>query len=608
MNKFEYKKLTPFKWFVLENFPFIEADFDALTEWQLFCKLGKEINKVINSTNTLGTQVETLTDYVSNYFDNLDVQEEINKKLDEMAESGELTNIISDYLNLNGVLPFNTISDMISSDNLIENSTCKTLGNMEFNDGLGRFYKIEKIISVNPAEVDGIKLISLGRDNLYARLIKDYYIDTLENKTKYITPEEFGAIGDGTTDDYPAFQRMIDYVRNNAKIINFTNEASCLNYLPFTFLFTKEYVISKPITFTNTYGLTLRNLKLKASENFDGDYLLGINGVSRETNINECNLNGNLAVNKCLSISDYTLITRINNCQFHRFKLYGFYATSKGHEIIMTNCKINQIEWGETSLNLVQNGTGIYLDTQRYDNYFSNLVINYCKDNAMYIKSGSNWFDQCHFYGGYVAFIGSYNHINNSFFDGSIYKIAGFNYTRGCTFNGDMTHFIEIIDTYENNWQYAQSYLLECIFRNDIQTTTTPIIFLDETWNGKENRLALQCDFNTFYQVTPFNYQSPNVYFPAPWKALKFKGLADNGSVRIGNLLIQWGLVTREQSTSDYVNFPIPFEEYTIAVLLIPTYGQTNSVPFANDITKEHFWSNGVEGTCKWLAIGRMYE
>lgn len=101
MNKFEYKNLTPFKWFVLENFPFIEADFDALTEWQLFCKLGKEMNKIINSENTLGTQMENVTNafielqnYVNNYFDNLDVQEEINNKLNELAESGKLENYL----------------------------------------------------------------------------------------------------------------------------------------------------------------------------------------------------------------------------------------------------------------------------------------------------------------------------------------------------------------------------------------------------------------------------------------------------------------------------------------------------------------------------------
>ena len=81
--------IPPFKWFVLENFPYIEDDFDALTNWQLFCKLGKELNKVIEKCNLTGAQVEQLTNaftelqnYVNNYFENLDVQEEINNKLD----------------------------------------------------------------------------------------------------------------------------------------------------------------------------------------------------------------------------------------------------------------------------------------------------------------------------------------------------------------------------------------------------------------------------------------------------------------------------------------------------------------------------------------------
>ena len=46
-KNYNFKKLCPFKWFVLQNFPFIEADFDAITNWQLFCKLGEEINKII---------------------------------------------------------------------------------------------------------------------------------------------------------------------------------------------------------------------------------------------------------------------------------------------------------------------------------------------------------------------------------------------------------------------------------------------------------------------------------------------------------------------------------------------------------------------------------
>lgn len=156
MNKFNFNKLTPFKWFILENFPFIEADFDALTEWQLFCKIGKEINKIINSQNTVGNEMEILSqafidlqNYVNNYFDNLDVQDEINNKLNEMAESGELQNIIGEFLRINSQLIFNSVSDMKSSNNLIVGSTAKTLGFYNINDGGNAIYKIVDDSSLN---------------------------------------------------------------------------------------------------------------------------------------------------------------------------------------------------------------------------------------------------------------------------------------------------------------------------------------------------------------------------------------------------------------------------------------------------------------------------
>ena len=169
MNKFDYKNLTPFKWFVLENFPFIEADFDALTEWQLFCKLGKEMNKIINSTNILGTQVETLTDYVKNYFDNLDVQEEINNKLNEMAEDGTLQEIISAYLNSKAIFGFDNVESMKNSTNLIDGSYARTYGYYHVNDGGSGLYRIRNV--TNKDDVDGGSLIALDNTNLVAELI-----------------------------------------------------------------------------------------------------------------------------------------------------------------------------------------------------------------------------------------------------------------------------------------------------------------------------------------------------------------------------------------------------------------------------------------------------
>lgn len=182
MNKFNYKNLTPFKWFVLENFPFIEADFDALTEWQLFCKLGKEMNKIINSENTLGSQMENVTNafielqkFVNNYFDNLDVQEEINNKLNTMAQDGTLQNIISEFLKIKTELLFNSVSEMLTSNNLIEGSTAKTLGYYNFNDGGSARYKI---VNDNSLIVDNMTVYLLN-NGLKAVLIYDTKINIM---------------------------------------------------------------------------------------------------------------------------------------------------------------------------------------------------------------------------------------------------------------------------------------------------------------------------------------------------------------------------------------------------------------------------------------------
>lgn len=184
MNKFNFNKLTPFKWFVLENFPFIEADFDALTEWQLFCKLGKEMNKIINSENILGTQVENVTNafidlqnFVNNYFENLDVQEEINNKLNEMAQDGTLQEIISEYLKTKAIIGFDTVSDMKNTENLTDNSYARTFGFYSLNDGGGALYKIHK--KEDDVITDEMFTISIGTD-LYAELILNSHINILK--------------------------------------------------------------------------------------------------------------------------------------------------------------------------------------------------------------------------------------------------------------------------------------------------------------------------------------------------------------------------------------------------------------------------------------------
>ena len=173
----------------LTNFPYIEKDFDALSDYGLLCKVVEYLNQVITNTNnqndsitnlynafialqdyvnntkdTLENAFNDLNDYVTNYFANLDVQNEIDNKLDEMAESGQLTDIIAQYLGLAGMITFNTLADMKLAENLVNGSKCQTLGYHSVNDGGGAIYKIRQV--TNDDVVDDRLIIEVYDDLL----------------------------------------------------------------------------------------------------------------------------------------------------------------------------------------------------------------------------------------------------------------------------------------------------------------------------------------------------------------------------------------------------------------------------------------------------------
>lgn len=95
------KKIRPFCLFMKGYFPFIEETMEAVDYYNLLQKVVEKLNEVISNENEIVDNFENLyqayiqlKDYVDHYFDNLDVQEEINNKLDEMALSGELEDLL----------------------------------------------------------------------------------------------------------------------------------------------------------------------------------------------------------------------------------------------------------------------------------------------------------------------------------------------------------------------------------------------------------------------------------------------------------------------------------------------------------------------------------
>ena len=87
--------LRPFRFWCQKVLPLVYDD--ELSYYELLCKVVDYMNKTMENVNSLSENFDelqqmfnTLKQYVDDYFKNLDVQEEINNKLDEMTTNGTL--------------------------------------------------------------------------------------------------------------------------------------------------------------------------------------------------------------------------------------------------------------------------------------------------------------------------------------------------------------------------------------------------------------------------------------------------------------------------------------------------------------------------------------
>lgn len=160
------------------------------------------LNNNAEALKELQTLFTALKDYVDNYFDNLDVQEEINNKLDAMAESGELQDIITAYLQAKGVLGFDTKNALKAAENLIDGSITRTLGNTNYLNGDGAFYRIRPLR--NTDVVDDINIIALTNyPTLIAELIPNAAAETLQENIDTLeeeTDEKIAEINENLAD------------------------------------------------------------------------------------------------------------------------------------------------------------------------------------------------------------------------------------------------------------------------------------------------------------------------------------------------------------------------------------------------------------------------
>lgn len=96
--------MPPFKSWLASNIPSVYDN--TMTYYEELCALIKYLEtQVVPALNhnaaavtTISKALEQLKQYVDHYFENLDIQEEINNKLDQMVEDGTLEEIIGHYI------------------------------------------------------------------------------------------------------------------------------------------------------------------------------------------------------------------------------------------------------------------------------------------------------------------------------------------------------------------------------------------------------------------------------------------------------------------------------------------------------------------------------
>lgn len=283
--------VPPFVTFVTSAVPMV---FDnSMSYYEALCALWKwlqdDVIDVINNNASVTEQYITLTnelqEFVENYFDNLDVQEEINNKLDAMVEAGTLQEIITSYLQANVTWTFDTVADMKLATNLVDGSFARTLGFHSIDDGGGATYKITNSGTANEMDVISV-------DSLYATLVKPVTV----------TPEMYGAYGDGSHDDTTCIQECFD----NNDHVQMSNEYLISSQLSFNGSIDgcgSGLIKTDPTArITNSFLLSTTNLEVKGMK---------FNCASNvEFTLDNKTLNYNLAI-----IASGKIV--IENCEFH---------------------------------------------------------------------------------------------------------------------------------------------------------------------------------------------------------------------------------------------------------------------------------------------------
>lgn len=367
-------QVAPFKHFCMSIGALPTSYKDSLDYYETLLWLIKYLEEtVIPVVNNNGEAVSELQElyiqlknYVTSYLNDETLQPLINNKLDEMAESGQLEQIIEQFLQSTAMWSFNTVAEMQEATNLINGSTVETLGYYSANDGGGATYKITSTESQTDYQEELI-------NGLYATLIV---------KDNMINIKQLGAYDDGTQNNNILFEKINDLIKTYNIFIDKGN-----------------YLITEPIEIeTNTNGGIINGAgKWKTSITFKENGRLIFN-VFHRYNINQIHfIDERISpTNPMIDILDGAHLSEFKDCIFN--------------SNIGVQCRCAYMKFSDCSFVKIRNSLCSYLLKIRgeygYINncYFEGLQDSTLNDTGLILQSNGPWFinncDICNFING----------------------------------------------------------------------------------------------------------------------------------------------------------------------------------------------------------------
>ena len=347
--------------------PTVNNNADAVAELQnLYIELKTYVDNAINEyEESINNKVESLENYMNDYFNNLDVQQEINNKLDQMVEDGTLQKILNNYISITKV--YNTFSDVLN-DSLTDGMKIKTLGYYDINDNGGCNYLVTNIKNTNIKQIE--------KDNLF---IEPIFNDVINLKC-------YGLHGNDNDDDSILLNELFNYFNNKTL------------YIP-----NGIYSINQTLYIGNNCNLIMDN-KCELKANSFMDYLLVYNkedlsyeNKTHDKYIKGGILNGNNKINdSVITLRSYMHFT-LQDMVIKNFSLYGlktkFNNITAGNELICNNLYF----WNETEQ---QNSLAIYNIAR--DGIFTNILI---RDTHYGIECYDGLYSKIHGWIGFASLI-----------------------------------------------------------------------------------------------------------------------------------------------------------------------------------------------------------